>query len=95
MQITADVFGMPARRPSCEEASGLGAAILGAVGARLHPDQAAAVASMTGTGETFDPALANVRRYDELYCEVYRPLYGRLQPLYQAMRRITAYPPLP
>jgi len=95
LQITADVFGMPARRSRCDEASGLGAAILGAVGAGLHPDVGSAVAAMTGAGRVFDPIPDNVARYDQLYRAVYRPLYGRLQPLYKAMRRITGYPPFP
>jgi sugar (pentulose or hexulose) kinase len=95
LQITADVFGMPARRPSCDEASGLGAAILGAVGAGLHPDLRTAVAAMTGVGRVFEPVAANVQRYDQLYRSVYRPLYARLQPLYRSIREITGYPPLP
>jgi len=95
LQIAADVFGLPARRARCDEASGLGAAILGAVGAGLHPTVEAAAAAMTGPGRVFEPIPANVARYDQLYREVYSPLYGRLQPLYRAMRRITGYPPLP
>lgn len=95
MQITADVFGMPARRPSTDEASGLGAAILGAVGAGLHADVRTAALAMTGTGRVFEPRVEHARRYDDLYREVYRPLYARLQPLYRAIRRITDYPPPP
>src|SRR5205814_1703973 len=38
MQITADVFGLPASRPHVYEASGLGAAIDAAVGVGIHPD---------------------------------------------------------
>ena len=95
MQITADVFGMPARRPSTDEASGLGAAILGAVGAGLHPDVRAAATAMTGRGRVFQPIPDHVRRYEELYTRVYRPLYARLQPLYRAIRQATGYPPPP
>ena len=50
MQITADVFGLPAARPHVTEASGLGAAIDAAVGLGLHPSFEAAVASMTRAG---------------------------------------------
>ncbi len=38
LQLTADVFGLPASRPHVYEASGLGAAMDAAVGLRLHPD---------------------------------------------------------
>ena len=47
MQITADVFNLPAIRPHTFEASGLGAAIDAAVGVGLHPDFDAAVREMT------------------------------------------------
>ena len=55
MQITADIFGLPASRPHVYEASGLGAAIDASVGLRLHPDFKTAVAAMTHLGDTFEP----------------------------------------
>ena len=55
MQITADIFGLPASRPHVYEASGLGAAIDAAVGLGLHPDFDTAVSEMTHLGETFEP----------------------------------------
>ncbi|HQE99623.1 MAG TPA: FGGY-family carbohydrate kinase, partial [Anaerolineae bacterium] len=55
MQITADIFGLPATRPHTYETSGLGAAIDAAVGLGLHPDFEAAVAAMTHKGDTFEP----------------------------------------
>ncbi len=47
MQVTADIFGLPAERPHVYEASGLGAAINAAVGLGLHADHATAVRRMT------------------------------------------------
>jgi sugar (pentulose or hexulose) kinase len=38
MQLSADIFGLPATRPHVYETSGLGAAIDAAVGLKLHPD---------------------------------------------------------
>jgi sugar (pentulose or hexulose) kinase len=93
MQITADVFGMPASRPHVYDASGLGAAIDAAIGAGIHPDFATAVAEMTHVGETFDPDPKNRAIYDGLYHEVYLKMYRRLQPMYQKIRSITGYPP--
>ncbi|MCA9691261.1 MAG: FGGY-family carbohydrate kinase [Myxococcales bacterium] len=92
MQITADVFNMPASRPHVYETSGLGAAIDAAVGLGLHRDFSAAVREMTRTGVTFEPRAREAALYDQLYKQVYRPLYPRLQPLYAAMRSITGYP---
>lgn len=94
VQLTADVFGMPASRPHTHETSGLGAAIDAAVGIGLHPSFEAAVAAMTRVAETRDPDPAARAVYDDLYRTVYRRLYDRLRPLYEEIRRITGYPPL-
>jgi sugar (pentulose or hexulose) kinase len=93
MQITADIFGLPACRPHVYEASGLGAAIDAAVGLGLHPDMETAVREMTRIGRTFEPEPEARRIYDELYRNVYLKMYRRLRPLYEEIRRITGYPP--
>ncbi len=92
MQITADVFGLPASRPHIYEASGLGAAIDVAVGLKLHPDFETAVREMTHIGQTFEPDSKAHAIYDELYNRVYKRLYRRLKPLYEEIREITGYP---
>jgi len=93
MQITADVFGLPAERPQVYETSALGAAINLAVGLGLYPDYKSAVVAMTRTGARFEPDAGSKKIYDRLYREVYQPLYPRLKPLYQRIREITGYPP--
>jgi sugar (pentulose or hexulose) kinase len=95
MQITADVFGLPAYRPSLYETSALGAAVLAAAGLGLHPDLSTAVREMTVRGAGFEPDREAARIYDDLYQAVYRRLYPRLRPLYKAVRRLTGYPDLP
>lgn len=87
MQLTSDVFGLPAAQPHVYEASGLGAAIDAAVGIGIHPDFETAVNEMTHIGESFEPNLATHRIYDYLYHEVYRQMYPRLQPLYHSIRK--------
>lgn len=87
MQLTADVFGLPASRPHVYEASGLGAAIDAAVGIGLHPNFETAIREMTRRGTTFDPNPQTHARYDELFQHVYRQLYQRLKPLYQKMEK--------
>ena len=84
------MFGLPVGRAHTHETSALGAAIDAAVGLGFHPDVASAAASMVHVAEVRDPDPAAHARYDELYRSVYRPMYERLQPLYRAMRRITA-----
>jgi sugar (pentulose or hexulose) kinase len=93
VQLTADVFGLPASRPHTHETSGLGAAIDAAVGLGLHPSFEAAVEAMTRVAETREPDPAARAVYEELYRGVYLRLYDRLKPLYEEIRRITGYPP--
>ncbi|WP_347490097.1 FGGY-family carbohydrate kinase [Desulfoscipio sp. XC116] len=92
MQITADVFGLPAARTAVYEASGLGAAVLAALGAGLHADLETAVREMTAVGRVFAPHARSVEIYDKLYRKVYRHMYGKLRPLYKAIQYITGYP---
>ena len=93
VQLTADVFGLPASRPHTHETSGLGAAIDAAVGLGIHPSFEAAVAAMTRLAETREPDPGNRAVYEDLYRGVYLRLYERLKPLYAEIRRITGYPP--
>jgi sugar (pentulose or hexulose) kinase len=93
VQLTADVFGLPVARGHTHDASGLGAAIDAAVGLGIHRDIKSAVTAMVHIGEVRDPDPADHARYDDLYRTVYRPMYGRLRPLYREIRRITGYPP--
>jgi sugar (pentulose or hexulose) kinase len=95
MQLTADIFGLPAVRPHVYEASGLGAAIDAAVGLGLHPDFSSAVREMTRVGDVFDPNPQTREIYDNLYQRVYKRMYKRLKPLYEDIRQITGYPTPP
>ncbi|MFT5642931.1 MAG: sugar (pentulose or hexulose) kinase [Janthinobacterium sp.] len=94
MQLTADIFGLPAARAHLYETSGLGAAIDAAVGLGLHADFATAIAAMTRPGRVFLPIAANHDIYDRLYHRVYKKMYARLQPLYRDIADITGYPDL-
>ncbi|HSB61301.1 MAG TPA: FGGY-family carbohydrate kinase, partial [Vicinamibacteria bacterium] len=92
LQISADVFGLPAARPHVHETSGLGAAVSAAVGLGLHGDLETAVREMTRVGRVFEPDERTRRTYDGLYERVYRRMYSRLRPLYEEIGRITGYP---
>jgi sugar (pentulose or hexulose) kinase len=95
MQLTADVFNLPAARPHVYEASGLGAAIVAATGLNLHPDYQTALRHMTRVGKVFMPDPQTASIYDRLYRRVYRQMYRKLRPLYEEIREITGYPPRP
>ena len=90
MQITANIFNLPCERPHLFETSGVGAAILGAVGLGLHADFASAVREMTRVGRVFQPEPQHVGIYEQLYRKVYSRMYKRLQPLYRDIGEIAA-----
>jgi sugar (pentulose or hexulose) kinase len=66
MQIVADVFGRPARRPGTADAAGLGSAICAAVGHGTYADFDEAMAAMTAPGDPFEPDPAAHAAYDEV-----------------------------
>ena len=88
MQLTANIFGLPASRPRYYEAAALGAAINGAVGLGLYSDFASAVQAMAIPGHSFDPDPKTRNLYDDLYQNVYQKMYARLMPLYKSIQRI-------
>ncbi len=92
LQLTADIFGLPAIKPHTYETSGLGAAIDAAVGLGFYDDFPAAVSAMTHTGSLFEPDGQHHRIYDALYRRVYQKMYRRLKPLYEKIGEITGYP---
>jgi xylulokinase len=83
-QIKADVLGVPTVTSVVPDASVLGAATLGAVGAGMFPDLAAAVRAMKRAGDRYDPNPAVRVRYDALF-DVYRGLYPVLRPSFEAL----------
>lgn len=74
MQRVIDV----AREP---ESTSLGAAILAAVGVKVHDTVDSAVAAMTGTAGRFDPDPSTRSRYDALF-DVYRDIYPSIRALF-------------
>ncbi len=90
LQLSSNVFALPVARPHTHETSGLGAAMNIAVALSLHTDMPTAVREMTRVARHFEPQPAAVARYAELYQQVYAPLYGRLRPMFERLRRLRA-----
>ncbi|MBN2424495.1 MAG: FGGY-family carbohydrate kinase [Calditrichaceae bacterium] len=88
MQLTADIFNLPATRPHTYEASGLGAAIDAAVGMGIYDTFEEAIRHMTHDGDTFYPDETSAKTYRQIYNEVYLKMYKKLRPLYQALKNI-------
>lgn len=81
LQMKADICQIRLRLPQITEAACLGAAILAAVGARIHPDIASCVDQAVHFEGTMAPEQERACRYDRCY-RLYRKLYPALRPLH-------------
>jgi sugar (pentulose or hexulose) kinase len=91
-QISADIFNLPLVRGKTFETSGLGAAIVTAVGTGIHSSFEAAIKEMVTYTKVFEPDRKNVGIYEKLYERVYKKIYHSLEPIYREIREITGYP---
>jgi xylulokinase len=80
-QIKADVLGLPVVIPDVPEAAALGAALIAAVGAGIHPDFPAAVAAMTRSGSRLAPQAENASAYEDGF-RTYQRLFERVRDLF-------------
>lgn len=88
MQITADIFGLPASRIHTYESSGLGAAIVTAVTLHQYKGVEDAVEGMVHIGKTFEPDPEAALIYEELFEKVFKKMLPQLQPLYKQIDSI-------
>ncbi len=86
-QIIADITGKSVKRAGSSEATSLGAAILAAAAAGWYPDVRSAAATMTSTGQRFEPDSSVHDLYDQLFVEVYRGLFPAVR---NSVDRLTA-----
>jgi sugar (pentulose or hexulose) kinase len=94
MQITSDVFGLPAQRMHTSNLSALGAAIDATIALGIYKTFPEAVERMVRVKATFMPQDANVKIYDRLFKEVYLKMYPALSPLHRRIAEIINYPRL-
>jgi xylulokinase len=83
-QIHADVLGRPVQRLRVPDSAVLGAALLGAVGAGIHPDVETAAERAVETDRIFTPIPTNARRLDSLY-GVYTASHRALAEIHSAL----------
>jgi sugar (pentulose or hexulose) kinase len=91
-QISADIFNMPLHRGKTFESTGLGAAIVTAVGLGMHESYEEAIEQMVAYDVVFEPNKDNAALYKRMYDRVYSRMYKALAPLYNDIREITGYP---
>jgi xylulokinase len=81
MNIKANVFGRPIIAKSIEEATTLGAALLGGVGAGVYTNAKEAALSICSESRVIEPDEKLMRIYADLYNEIYKYLYISLRAL--------------
>lgn len=82
--IMADVYGVPLHRLAIlEEATSMGAAVIGGVGVGLYPDFSVA-AQMNPVADVIAPDAAHRPRYDALY-RAFEAAYQALVPVYETL----------
>lgn len=91
-KIISDIFNLPMVKGRTHETSGLGAAIVTAVGLGFFPSFDEAMEQMVGIQQVFDPDAQNAAIYKRLYTRVYRKMYKALEPMYAQIKSITGYP---
>jgi L-ribulokinase len=85
MQVTADILGMPIRVVTSDQACALGAGMLAAVAAGVHPTVAAAQKKMgSGFDKIFKPDKKHAAAYGKMY-RTYTSLGGSLTGLLSAL----------
>jgi xylulokinase len=99
MEIRATIRGRAASVLEIDEATALGAALLGGLAAGVYPDVPTAVASLRYGRSAIAPVVANAPLYDAIYRDVYARLYPSLAPISHAigerqiaLRRAPSYP---
>ncbi len=88
-QIMADVLGAPVARARSADATNLGAGILAAFAAGWYPAIEAAARAMTATVRTFVPDEPESGWYDQLFRDVYRPLFPAIRPYLDRLTELT------
>ena len=86
-QMFADILNRPLVLAGEDEATCLGAGILAASGAGLHPSLAAAVSEMTSTGKRFEPNETVAAEYEKIFA-VYRTVYPSVVDVYLALANV-------
>jgi xylulokinase len=84
LQNKADVMGMPITVAEVEDASALGAAMLGGIGVGLYRDEKDAFQRVRKEPRTVEPNPAATARYAEIF-PIYKSLYPALRPVSHAV----------
>ncbi len=80
-QLMADIYGIPVQRLAIlEEATSMGAALIGGIGVGLYPDYSMAE-QMNAIAQTFEPDPQAMAAYEKVY-PIFEAAYHALTPVY-------------
>lgn len=88
-QITADIFGLPVKRIQTHEASALGASMVAFIWNGVFRDYGDAIRHMVHETDVFTPNMDAHEIYMDIYHGAYRRIFGRLEPIYRRIIKIT------
>lgn len=88
-QITADVFGLPIKRIQTHEACSIGASMVAFLSKGIFKDYDDAISHMVHETSVFLPRPDVHETYMDLYTGAYRKIFGRLEPIYKRIIKIT------
>lgn len=88
-QITADIFGIPVKRIQTHEACSIGASMVAFVQKGVFSDYDEAIANMVHETNVFIPRQKEHETYMDLYTGAYQKIFGRLEPIYRRIIKIT------
>ncbi|HOP56883.1 MAG TPA: FGGY-family carbohydrate kinase [Bacillota bacterium] len=87
-QMAADIFGLPVKKTTEYEASGIGSSICGFVGLGVYDNFDDAVKNMVSYEKTFMPDENRHEEYMQIYDRIYREIYPALRPIYKKYLRV-------
>ncbi len=93
MQLTADIFNLPATRLDNAEVCAAGAAINAGIWAGLYKDHEEGVQSMMREDKTFYPIPENVEVYERIYKDIYKKIYLKNKDLFQYLEEFSHFKP--
>ncbi len=88
-QITADIFGLPVKRIQTHEACSIGASMVAFISNGIFNGYEDAIKHMVREKDVFKPREKEHEQYMELYLGAYRKIFGRLEPIYKKIIKIT------
>jgi xylulokinase len=88
MRIKAAVFNRPITVTTVAEATSLGAAVLGGLGAGVYADVPSALRQLRQEHTLVEPVAEEAALYDARFRQVYQHLYLTLRPLHHTIHQI-------